>query len=136
MQVIAYWSFNGNCREAMQFYQQVFGAELLLQSLADTAPSRLFPPAMERLILQARLTLRNGILLASDLSDSIPLSHGNAFAIRIETDDPGEFQYYHKQLAKKGACSRSILPANALLYTANICDQFGHHWILSCNRAT
>ncbi|HYE55226.1 MAG TPA: hypothetical protein VD996_10295 [Chitinophagaceae bacterium] len=35
-QINAYLGFNGECREAMKFYQQIFGGELTFQTIGES----------------------------------------------------------------------------------------------------
>src|SRR4051812_3610794 len=43
----SYMTFNGNCREAMQFYQRSLGGELVLQTIGDSPLSDKMPRQMK-----------------------------------------------------------------------------------------
>ena len=58
-----YLTFNGNCAEAMNFYKEVFGGELMIQTFGD-APMETTPESKDR-IMHARLQNGDLILMAS-----------------------------------------------------------------------
>jgi PhnB protein len=47
--------FNGNCAEAMTFYQSCLGGELILTKTGDTPMNAQFPPEKHHLIINAQL---------------------------------------------------------------------------------
>ncbi len=47
--------FDGNCAEAMKFYQSCFGGELTLTKTGDTPMKDMFPPAKHNKIINAHL---------------------------------------------------------------------------------
>lgn len=63
----AYLFFDGNCREAMKFYQGVFGGELQMQTFGEVDKS--CPDALKDSIMHARLTGGDIVLMASDNPD-------------------------------------------------------------------
>ena len=46
MQIQSYLTFNGNCREAMNFYKQCLGGELWFQTVGESPLSEHMPPQM------------------------------------------------------------------------------------------
>jgi len=60
----AYLFFDGNCREAMKFYQSVFGGTLNMQTYGEMDKS--CPDAMKDSIMHARLSGGDILLMASD----------------------------------------------------------------------
>ena len=60
----AYLFFDGNCREAMNFYQSVFGGTLNIQTYGEVDKS--CPDAMKDNIMHARLSGGAILLMASD----------------------------------------------------------------------
>jgi PhnB protein len=63
-----YLAFAGNCREAFTRYQQIFGGELVLLTMAD-APADAGPPppgAQADAIMHAALTAGDELLMGAD----------------------------------------------------------------------
>ena len=59
----AYFTFNGNCREAMTFYKECLGGELELQTIADSPMGDKFPAELKECILNARLRSEGIIIM-------------------------------------------------------------------------
>src|SRR5919197_3484909 len=87
--VNAYLAFNGNCRQAMTFYQQCLGAELQLTPWADAQGRPSSDPNAG--IMHARMT-RGGvtILMASDSQPGDTLQVGNNFSVATDCDSSSE----------------------------------------------
>ncbi|MDO6675474.1 hypothetical protein Q4517_07920 [Tenacibaculum sp. 1_MG-2023] len=68
-QLITYLTFNGNCREAMLFYQNCLGGELYFQTLEDSPKTENLPYNYKKYIVQAFLKKENMLLMGTDLFD-------------------------------------------------------------------
>jgi len=66
-QINPYLTFNGNCKEAMTFYQNCLGGELNLQPIGDSPMAKKMPQQMKDCILHATLTNGHMILVGSDM---------------------------------------------------------------------
>jgi len=53
-QLNPYLKFNGNCRQALEFYRSVLGGQLSLQPIGDSPAAGQFPPAMKNSILHGK----------------------------------------------------------------------------------
>jgi PhnB protein len=66
-QLDAYLFFDGNCAEAMRFYERTLGGKLeALLTHADSPAAQQAPPGMADRIMHARLVFEGGVLMASD----------------------------------------------------------------------
>ena len=64
-----YLNFDNNCREAMNFYKDCLGGELVLQTVGEMpAMAAQMPPQMKDSILHSSLTSGDMVIMASDLS--------------------------------------------------------------------
>ena len=62
-----YLFFNGNCAEAMRFYERVFGGKLSLLPAKDAPDPSVFPPGSGDKIMHSKLELADGaVIMASD----------------------------------------------------------------------
>ena len=73
-QAIAYLAFNGNCAEAMRFYERALDAKLeVLMSGADSPMAEQIPKESAHRILHARLALPGGgTLFGGDCPTNVP----------------------------------------------------------------
>jgi PhnB protein len=77
--------FDGNCAEAMTFYQSCLGGELTLTKLADTPMKEMFPPEKHKRMINAHLNSGAIAISAADwmASPAFEPIQGNTFAIFI-----------------------------------------------------
>ena len=82
-----YLTFNGNAREAMEFYQSVFGGELRISTFGEFGSS---DPATADKVMHAMLTTDQGYtLMASDTAPGMPYNPGSTITCSL-SGDPGE----------------------------------------------
>ncbi|GAA4319956.1 VOC family protein [Compostibacter hankyongensis] len=82
-----YLFFDGNCREAMEFYRQVFGGDLYMQTFGEVNDS--CPEAMKDSIMHARLASDEVLLMASDSPEEGALGTGRISLALGGTDEKG-----------------------------------------------
>lgn len=86
-QLNPYLTLNGNAREAMEFYQSVFGGQLRISTFGEFGSS---DPAIADKVMHAMLTTDRGyILMASDAAPGMPYNPGNTITCSL-SGDPGE----------------------------------------------
>ena len=105
-QILTYLNFDGNCREAMQFYKQCLGGKLQLAPFAEM-PDDIRTEAKDR-IMHARLTTGTETLMASDIPPGAPLRQGNNFAICLQPENISETERVFKALAEKGQVTMQL----------------------------
>ena len=85
-QLNPYLTFDGNAREAMEFYRTVFGGELTV----STGEFGSDDPALEDKVMHARLSTPHGyVLMASDTAPGMPFNPGNAITVS-RSGGPGD----------------------------------------------
>src|SRR5687768_397198 len=87
-----YLVFDGNTREAMNFYKTCLGAELELTSFSDAKGQTEFPPEARDRIIHARLTKGSAVLMTSDTLPGMPFQKGNNFSININCESRQEIE--------------------------------------------
>jgi PhnB protein len=88
-----YLSFNGNCREAMQFYQACLGGDLKIMSVGESPMAAQMPAEMQQQVMHALLEKPNMVLMASDSMGSA-VQAGNNISICLNGDDSGEIKLF------------------------------------------
>lgn len=127
-----YLSFNGNCREAMQFYQSCFGGELQLQTVGETSRGKKMPPKMKNSILHARLTHQSFVLFGTDITDDCGLQNGNSMAMYLHCSNKKMLLQLYRKLSKNSrqACTPQLNAVGA--WIATVKDPFEKNWLLHC----
>ena len=124
-----YLNFDGNCKEAMSFYQKCLGAELQLMPFSQ-APCDMPAEAKDR-IMHARLTKGPAVIMASDTMPGMPFQQGNNFSINIACESVEEIEKYYAALGEKG---KVIMPLQETFWAARfgmVTDQFGIGWMFN-----
>ncbi len=129
----AYLTFNGTCREAMEFYSSVFGTNIdSMQTFGEGPESG--PDVDSDRIMHAFMSFDTGTLMASDTSqDSSELVVGDNFSLSLNTKDRAQTDEWLAKLASDGG--EVTMPAQEMFWGAyfGMCrDRFGINWMLLC----
>ncbi len=129
--IYAYITFNGNCREAMNFYQQCLGGELTLQTVGESPMADKMPAQMKDSILHANLTNQTLVLMGSDLVGENGLNKGNSITLMLNCDSEEQIRKLYTQLSEGG---KQTYPLENTFWGAlfgNLTDKYGTHWALN-----
>lgn len=125
-----YINFRDNAREAMEFYQQVFGGQLTLSTFDDFGASQ--DPAEANLIMHGQLESANGLyLMGADTPPRMEFTPGGNVAISLSGEDEAELRGYWDKLAD-GATVTMPLDKAPWGDTFGMCtDKFGINWLVN-----
>ena len=102
---------DGNGREAVDFYQKAFGAEVLaLQTFGDgpSDPNHPIPPEAKDRIMHASLQIGSSVLMLSDTFPGMPYTVGNHVTVTVNTDTTDEAKAIFNQLQDGGEVKMPI----------------------------
>ncbi|TZF84476.1 VOC family protein [Pedobacter sp. BS3] len=132
--VYAYLTFNGNCREAMTFYQQCLGGELHFQTIAESPLAEKMPSQMKKHILHATLTQETLTIMASDMVSDQGLIRGNTISLMLNCSNEDQIKAYYNCLSAGGEATHPLeLTFGGALF-GDLTDKFGNNWLLHCNQ--
>ncbi|MGI4871160.1 MAG: VOC family protein [Janthinobacterium lividum] len=129
LHIIPYLNFNGNCREAMTFYQHCLGGELTLQTGADSPLAEHLPPDMHHGILHAALQVGDATLFGSDMLGA-QLIAGNAVTLAPQCRSEEELRRVFAALAEGGQVLRHPQPDFWGGIVGVLTDKYGQPWML------
>jgi PhnB protein len=129
-QMITYLSFNGNCREAMQFYQQCLGGELSWQTIGETPVAKKLPVSVQNYILNASLMKDDWILMGTDMVADEGLIRGNTVSILLECNSEEEMHRCFDNLVQGGKCTQDIERTYWGALFGGLTDRYGNQWLL------
>jgi PhnB protein len=127
-----YLNFDGNCREAMKFYQRCFDGELSVMTFAEMPEGG--PKEAGDRLMHARLTSKSGsmiVLMASDIAPGMTLSRGNNFWIAVACETAEETDQLFGALSENG---RVVMAPQETFWSprfAMLTDQFDVNWMLN-----
>jgi len=134
MSIDVYLNFNGNCREAVEFYTMVFGAEKQkITSFGDMPPNPKFPLPEEakNLVMHARLNLTGSKVMFSDVFPGTPFVEGNNISLAIVSKNIEEIRSIFSKLKEGGVVSMDLQKTFWSKCYGNLTDKFGIKWQLS-----
>lgn len=124
-----YIAFNGDARQAMEFYEGVFGGTLATSTFGEFgAPD----PASADLIMHAQLETPSGFtLMASDTPSGMEYDPGTNVSISLSGDDAAELRGYWEKLSD-GATVMVPLEKQMWGDEFGMCrDRFGIAWMVN-----
>ena len=125
-----YLTFNGNCREAMTFYQHCLGGELDLQRIADSPLAEQIPQKMKECILHASLTSDHIVLMGSDMAPDT-LVQGNTSSLILTFNSEEETRRMYEKLAKDSEASHPLQQTFWGALFGHLTDKYGNHWLFN-----
>ena len=130
--LLTYLTFDGNCREAMEFYQQCLGGALQLQTVGESPMAEHLPEPIKAYVLQASLCCDDFILMGTDMVGEEGLKPGNAVSIMIECVSEKEMRNCYLKLSREGRSTHPIKPTFWGGLFGGLTDKFGNHWLFHC----
>ena len=132
--LVPYLAFEGNCREAMSFYQSCLGGELHVQSFAGTPAAEGMPEEAQQGVLHARLANDNIVLLASDAGGH-QLTQGNNIALSLHCGSTEEVTACFNKLSEGSTVTMPLAEAFWGATFGMLTDKFGIGWLLNYEKA-
>jgi len=128
-EVTTYLTFDGNCRQAMEFYKRCLGGELFLMPLSE-APGETPLEAKDR-IMHANLKNGSISLMASDRWGDHPYLKGDNFALCIAPESIEETEKLFGALGEKGKVTMALQDTFWGARFGTLVDQFGINWMFN-----
>jgi PhnB protein len=125
-----YLAFNGNCREAMEFYQKAFGGELKFMTYGE-APGDHQGGDNKDLIMHSNLVTDGVTLMASDGMGDNKVTFGSSVSVSINCSSKEEADRYFKGLSDGAKVTMPLQETFWGAYFGMLTDKFGIHWLLN-----
>jgi PhnB protein len=131
-QLDAYLTFNGNCADAMRFYERTLGGKLeMLMTHAESPMAAQTPPGSADRIMHARLVIDGRILMASDSMAGQPYEGMKGFSLSLVYPTVADAQRAFHALAEGG---RVTMPLQKTFWAeafGMLVDRFGTPWMVN-----
>lgn len=123
-----YVSFDGDARQAMEFYKEVLGGTLTLATYGEAGHQG--TPEADKL-MHARLDSPSGFtVMAADTPPGMEHTPGNNFSMSLSGDDDAELRGYWEKLSADGSV---VVPMEKQMWgdVFGMCtDRFGISWMV------
>jgi PhnB protein len=125
-----YLSFKDNAREAMEYYQTVFGGKLTVSTFKEFHASQ--DPSEDNLVMHSVLEAGNGItFMASDTPNRMEYKAGTNYSMSLSGDNEAELQGYYEKLAAGGTVTMPLEKAMWGDTFGMLTDKFGVPWLVN-----
>jgi PhnB protein len=129
MQLTTYLLLDGTCKEALSFYQTVFGGELTMTTIGDSPMKAAFPVTMHGKIVNARLKSEVVDISASDwLHPTEKPIRGNTVCLYLNSGKPDATKAIFGKLSVGAEVTDPLIEQPFGLYGA-LNDRFGNRWM-------
>jgi len=131
MQLEMFINFNGNCREAVEFYAKVFKStvnNLLTYSDAPPDPNYTLNEADKDRIMYAGIPMENMVLMFMDAPTGHPLTVGDNITPTISTGDKDEITRMFNEMKEGGEVIMELQQAFFSEWYGMVKDKFGVIW--------
>lgn len=131
-QFTAYLSFDGNCAEAMRFYEKVLNGKLeALLTNGQTPAAAELPPGNEDRIMHAYVVFDGGVLMAGDSLAGRPYERMQGFNLTISYQQTEEAKRVFDALGEGGRVTMEWQPTFWAEGFGMLVDRFGTPWIVN-----
>lgn len=131
MAVNVYLIFNGNCREAVSFYEKVFNTEKAeIMTFGDTpmGPDHQLPEEAKSLVMHTRLSILGSNVMFSDTFPGSPFTIGNNVTVAIVLDNEEQLRAAYEGLKEGGKVVMELQETFWSKCYGAVTDKFGIEW--------
>lgn len=131
MAINAYMNFQGNCRQAVEFYADVFKTEIpqiMTYKEVPPNPDYPLPEESEDLIMHTYLILNGSKVMFSDAFPGMPYNIGNNITLAIVSKDIEELKYLFDRLKEDGVVDMELQETFWSKCYGSVTDKFGVVW--------
>lgn len=129
----AYLSFDGTCREAFERYEKVFRGKIESSfTFGETPGGEQMPAEMLNRIMHVSLKVGNHMIMGSDTPPGQPYEAPRGIYVSINVDETAEAERIFKELAEGG---QVVLPIEKTFWAERFgmtVDRFGTPWMVNC----
>ena len=135
MTLSTYLTFDGNCREAFEFYRSVFGGDFeVIQTFGDGPDGMPVPEDERDRVMHVSYPIGTSVLMGSDSLSSSPEATqiGNNFSISYLSTSREETDELFAKISEGGV---AVAPLEEMFWGAyfGACtDKFGINWQFNC----
>ena len=134
LEVKPYIAFKGTCEQAINFYKEKLGAEILFMSRYGESPMAGKGP--DEKIMHCSIKIGDSVIMACDnvFEDQSPTTVGNNITLSIGTNDVEQADNLFLNLSE-GA--NIVMPMQETFWAQKfgmLTDKFGINWMFNCDK--
>jgi len=131
MKFVPYLSFDGNCREAFDFYAAVFGGTIKsVTTYGEMPESEKVPAELHNRIVNIQFAADDQELMGADAY--FPYAAPTGITISIQIDDEARAERIFNTFAAGGTVMMPFGPTFWARKFGIVTDRFGTPWMINC----
>jgi len=128
-----YLTFNGNCKEAIDFYKETLGGEILFSQTFGESPMK--GHGADDLIMHTSIKIGDSVIMASDNGQpEQPVNLGNNISLALGSDDVAAAEKMFDKLAEGGKVNMPMQETFWAERFGMLTDKFGINWMFNCDK--
>lgn len=134
MAVEIFVNFNGNCREAVEFYAGVFGSEkpkFMTFGEAPPDPNFQHTEKTKDLIMYTSLNICGSTVMFSDTFPGMPYVAGDNISLTVTSNNVDEIKTYFNKMKEGGSVDMELQETFWSKCYGSVTDKFGIPWQFS-----
>jgi PhnB protein len=122
---------NSNCREAMNFYKDCLGGELIMQKVSEIPEmAAQMPPHLKDSILHSQLKSGDVVIMGSDMSREERIE-GNTVHLCMNCNSEDELNSFFSKLSVGGKITEQVKDMPWGGKYGSLTDKYGKHWLFN-----
>ncbi|MFB6457466.1 VOC family protein [Chitinophaga sp. Hz27] len=129
-----YLSFNGNCAEAMNFYKEALGGQLMVMLVKDSPAKDQIPEEYHNQVMHAYLKGNGFSLMASDNMSQDKTVTGTNVSLTYNAEDNSEAEEIFNGLSKGGKVTMPLAETFWAKRFGMLIDKYGFNWMVNVTK--
>ena len=132
MKVQSYLAFNGNCQEALNFYSELFNADIKNRQTYEDKKIDV-PSSFRQKLQHAELKGKGIHFMAYDAAPDTPINHGNQVHMSVDLNDKEDAEHLFSNLSSGGQVHHDFRERE-WGHFGRCTDRYGINWMVNSNK--
>lgn len=134
MELNTYLTFDGQCKEAMNFYADCLHGKIhAMLTFGETPMGEQTPPEWRDKIMHSLIMIGDEALMGADAPPSMR-EQPQGFSVTVNVDTAAEAERIFNALAEGGTVNMALQETFWALRFGTLSDRFGTPWMINCPR--
>lgn len=134
MKLNPYLAFDGQCREAFQFYEKVLGGNIaFMQTIGESPMAAQMPPEAHGRVMHVTLHIGDQVLQGADAPPG-QFTKPAGFCVAVHYEDVADGERVFRALAENGKVQMPFQPTFWAKGFGMLIDRFGIPWIVNADQ--
>ncbi len=133
MKLVTYLSFDGNTREALEFYAQVLGGKVIaMMQYGETPAAEHVSASAHQAIMHGCVEFGEYSLMGTDATPEHPYEGIKGASVVVALHDPSEAERIFSALSEGGEVTMPLMETFWAQRYGMFTDRFGVSWMVNC----